>query len=100
MTRGDEAMRFVARNSREWLVSIGGVALVVACLALANADVRRDLASASRSIDRGHVAALTTGSGAMADEATGWVRAILVSQAPLVVFGFASLVLVYLMLRL
>ncbi len=77
-----------------------GVALVAIVLALANGDVRRDFRSVSRSMDTRHFASLTSQGEEMAGEATGWVRAIVVSQGPLVLFGGASLVLVYLMLRL
>lgn len=95
-----EGMRPRARNSREWIASFAGVAVVVACLALANTDVRRDLGSVSRSMDTRHFAAWTSQGEEMAGEATGWVRAIVVSQGPLVLFGGVSLVLVYLMLRI
>lgn len=93
-------MGLFARNSREWMASIACLVLLVIGLALANADIRRDLFSVRRAVQAREVAALTAEGGAIAGEASGWVRALLVSQAPLVIFGLASLVLVLLLLRL
>ncbi|MBI1876454.1 MAG: hypothetical protein HYZ58_07775 [Acidobacteria bacterium] len=93
-------MRLFARNSREWLTSLAGVVLVVLCLALANPEVRDDIFSVRRAFHAREVTAWAAEGGAMADEATGWMRAIVMSQAPLVIFALASLVLVLLTLRL
>lgn len=93
-------MRLFARNSREWLASLACAALVALCVALANAEIRRDILTVKRSLHARQVMAWTAEGEAMAGEASGWMRALVVSRGPLVIFGLAALVLVLLMLRL
>lgn len=93
-------MRLFTRHSREWLASLAGAVLVALCLAFANAEVRDDVLSVQRTFHRRQVIAWAADGATMADEATGWMRSLLVVQGPLVIFALASLVLVLLMLRL
>jgi hypothetical protein len=93
-------MRLFTGHSREWLASLAGAVLVALCLTFANRDLRDDALFAQRTFRTRQVIAWAAHGGTMADEATGWMRSLVVAQGPLVIFALASLVLVLLMLRL
>lgn len=93
-------MRLFTRHAREWLASLAGAVLVALCLTLANREVRDDVLSVPRTFHTRQVIAWAADGGTIADEATGWMRSLLVAQGTLVIFAVASLVLVLLMLRL